>query len=56
MQSLKEVKPEPDPIVVAGLMAGTSLDGIDVVLACTDGHRLTRLCPAMTCPYSRSRA
>jgi len=52
MQSLKEVKPEPDPIVVAGLMAGTSLDGIDVVLACTDGHRLTRLCPAMTCPYS----
>ncbi len=52
MQSVKEVDPGPEATVVAGLMAGTSLDGIDVVLTRTDGQRLQRLCPAITYPYS----
>ena len=37
---------------VVGLMAGTSLDGIDVVLATTDGSTLQREFDVRTLPYS----
>ncbi|MGP1275510.1 MAG: anhydro-N-acetylmuramic acid kinase [Caulobacterales bacterium] len=37
---------------LAGLMSGTSLDGVDVALLESDGERLTRFGPGLERPYS----
>lgn len=39
------------PLTAIGLMAGTSLDGIDAALIETDGNRVTRFGPTLGLPY-----
>ena len=39
---------------VAGMMSGTSLDGIDVALIRSDGERVLETGPAATFPYERA--
>ncbi len=39
------------PIWAMGLMSGTSIDGIDAALICTDGENIAEFGPAITIPY-----
>ena len=40
-----------DPILVVGLMSGTSADGVDAALVKTDGASCYEYCDAVTVPY-----
>lgn len=48
------VKNKAEPIWVAGCMSGTSLDGVDVALLCTDGETIFEFGDSFFRPYSKA--